>query len=72
MGCRLAALDRCEKALLGTKPDPAVAKEIGVSASAVAYKRGVLGIPGIVRRWTQSQIALLGTDLDSVVARTSE
>jgi hypothetical protein len=58
-----------EIALLGTKPDPAIAKEMGVPAYVVANKRRLLGIRGIMKRWTESQIALLGTDKDAVIAR---
>ncbi|WP_165227539.1 hypothetical protein [Aquisphaera insulae] len=58
-----------EIALLGTAPDPIIAKRLGIPRHNVESKRRRLGIPGILNRWTDEEIALLGTDSDAVIAR---
>src|SRR5262249_10139468 len=66
-------LTRAEVKLLGTMPDAAVGKRIGISGTRVCYLRQCLGIPrfdrrgsGPRRRWPFD--ALLGTVPDADIA----
>lgn len=58
--------------LLGTMPDPALAKRLGLGRGAVQQERVRRGISAWrpFRRvaWTEDAVALLGTDTDAVVA----
>jgi DNA-binding CsgD family transcriptional regulator len=60
-------------ALLGTMPDRALAKELGICASSVMLKRQTLKIPPFKPptrplEWTEEMLALLGEVPDSQVA----
>lgn len=60
-------------ALLGTKPDQAIANKLGITYRQVYKKRQELNISASRSRdpnheWTQEQIALLGTNTDIEIA----
>lgn len=61
-----------EIALLGTLSDPELGKRIGISATAVANKRKMLGIKAKLsskpQKWTQHYLKLLGTEPDASIA----
>ena len=51
--------------LLGTKPDPEIARQIGRTEDAVSLKRSKLGIEAPLHpRWREEEIKLLGTASD--------
>jgi hypothetical protein len=61
-------------ALLGKAPDGEVARQLGVTAGMVGYRRHLLGIPAFPAArqssfWTPGRVALLGTATDREVAR---
>jgi len=60
-----------EDALVGTVTDPALAKQLGITISAVAHRRRRLGL-GVRyahrRPWTPEEDALLGTASDTEIA----
>lgn len=61
-----------DKALLGSRPDPEVAKIFGVGPRHIARQRKLMGIPEFRRTcWTPELLALLGTVSDAEVADRS-
>jgi len=72
-----------DDALLGTLPDPAVARRIGLTPLSIFRRRTKLGIPAykppipkprkkVVPRakskpWTSAEVSLLGTDTDRAI-----
>lgn len=63
---------RAELDLLGTDSDNKIAKQLGVSSSAVTWKRKELGIAAFHKvkkvRWSKSRLALLGVMKDQDLA----
>ena len=63
--------------LLGTDTDANIATRLGIPEHAVRFKRWKMDIPSYVEysgkqntfEWTRAKIALLGTNLDGVIAR---
>src|SRR5579863_8507863 len=73
-GRRLRASNRFQEweiALLGTAPDPVIARQIGRAPSSVACKRRKLGIAAFTQHlpWTSRDDSLLGKMSDADAAR---
>jgi transcriptional regulator with XRE-family HTH domain len=59
-----------DMARLGKRPDLSLAKDMGISRSAVSRKRRLLGIPPHrpLHRWTEAERSLLGQLSDREIA----
>ena len=49
--------------------DRELGKRLGVGPTCIAKKREQLDIPAFVPRWTDAEVALLGSDTDDNIAK---